>query len=951
MTIKRGVVAALLTVLCLALPLFAQQSKVVTEGPIVTHDSHHDTGPLLREIAPLLPEFNTPSYHEIDNGENPNFQKWSQRKFVPDPVFQRPENSPTKETPSTGLEFDALGYGDSFFCNCMPADNDGAPGTTQYTEFVNTFYAVYSKTGSLLLGPLSGSSFWSGFGGGCQADNWGDPTIRFDAAAQRWVAAQFDLGPNGSGPYAECVAVSTTADATGSYNRYRFSFGQFPDYPKMGVWPDAYYFSYNLNGSSSEVCANDRTNMLAGNSATQVCFTPSGQFGLLPADLDGATAPASGTPNFFVELDPDGSANLSMWKFHVDFVTPSNSTLTGPTLIPIAAYTPSCPGAGRGACAPQPDSGSDPLETLSDRLMYRLVYRNFGDHSVLLTSHSVQVAGTGSGARWYEIHNPETGPSVYQSGTFGPDSQYRFMPAVAMDQNQDLAVGFTRSGSGTGQYPSLVYAGRVPSDPLGTLETEVTMLAGTGSQSSGGYDRWGDYSSLTVDPTDDCTFWFSESYIKSTGQNQGFNWSTAIGNFIFPGCSPTPNFYLTANPGSLSVTQGQNGSSTITVNPTNGFSGSVNLAASGLPNGVTASFNPNPTTTTSTVTFAVGASAAVGTSTVTITGTSGSLTSTTTISLTVTSATAPDFSLTANPTSVTVVQGTSSASTITVVPVNGFTGSVTLSNSSLPSGVTASFSPNPTTSTSTLTFTASSSATTGTSTVTVTGVSGSLTHSVNVSLTVSQPTGGVLTVTPTSLTWTKTQVGLTGAAKTVTVKNIGGTAVTFSSITVSGDYALVAVAPKLACGSSLAAGKSCQVKVSFTPTQGGTRTGTLTFTDNAPNSPQVVGLTGTGVALTVSPTALNYGSVSVGTTSPSLNITITNDSSSSVTLTSITVTGSKSEFPITNNTCGSSLAGGSNCTVSVAFKPTATGIQSASVKVASNGGGSPQSVSLQGIGK
>jgi hypothetical protein len=749
-TTKRGIVTAALVLICLALPAFANKAKSVTKGPFVTTDVQHDTGPLLREIAPLLPEFNPQTYREIDNGEDPRFGEWTKRPYPPDAVLQRPENSPTQETPSPGLEFDALGYGDSFFCNCMPADNDGAPGTTQYTEFVNTFYAVYSKTGTLELGPLAGDSFWSGFGGGCQTDNWGDPTIRFDAAAKRWVAAQFDLGSGGSGPYAECVAVSTTDDATGSWNRYRFTFAQFPDYPKMGVWPDGYYFSYNLNGGTSEVCANDRTAMLAGNTATQVCFTPSSQFGLLPSDLDGANPPAAGTPNFFLELQRGGGANLSMYNFHVDFVNPSNSTLTGPTQIPIAAYKAACPGATRGSCAPQPDAGSDKLETLSDRLMYRLVYRNFGDHSVLLTAHSVQVNSTGSGARWYEIHNPETTPTVFQSGTFSPDSQYRFMPAIAMDQAQDIAVGFTRSGSGAGQYPSLVYAGRVPSDPAGTLESEVTMLAGTGSQSSsgvcsGGCDRWGDYSSLTVDPTDDCTFWFTESYIKSTGQNEGFNWSTAIGNFKFPSCAGTQDFSLSANPNSLTIAQGGNGQSTITVTPLNGFSGSVTLGASGLPTGVTAGFNPNPATTTSTMTITVGAGAATGTSTITITGTSGSLSHQTTVQLTVTSGGGP-----------------------------------------------------------------------------------------------------VITLAPTSLSFGNSPVGVTKGAKKVTATNTGTATATISSITTSGDFGLVAFTSKKKCGSTLAAGASCFVKVSFTPTQKGVRNGTLSFNDNAPGSPQTVSLTGTG---------------------------------------------------------------------------------------------------------
>ena len=848
MTTKRGIVTAVLVLICLALPAFANKTKTVTNGPIVTTDVQHDTGPLLREIAPLLPEFNPQTYHEIDNGEDPRFGEWTSRPYPPDAVLQRPENSPTQQTPSPGLEFDALGYGDSFFCNCMPADNDGAPGTTQYTEFVNTFYAVYSKTGALQLGPLAGDSFWSGFGGGCQNDNWGDPTIRFDAAAQRWVVAQFDLGSSGSGPYAECVAVSTTDDATGSWNRYRFAFSQFPDYPKMGVWPDGYYFSYNLNGGTSEVCANDRTAMLAGNTATQVCFTPAGQFGMLPSDLDGANPPAAGTPNFFLELQRGGGANLAMYNFHVDFVNPSNSTLTGPTLIPIAAYKAACPGASRGACAPQPDAGSDPLETLSDRLMYRLVYRNFGDHSVLLASHSVQVNGTGSGARWYEIHNPESNPTVFQSGTFSPDSQYRFMPAIAMDQAQDIAVGFTRSGSGAGQYPSLVYAGRVPSDAAGTLESEVTLLAGTGSQSSsgvcaGGCDRWGDYSSLTVDPTDDCTFWFTESYIKTTGQNQGFNWSTAIGNFIFPGCSASPSFSLTANPNTLTVAQGSNGTSTITVIPANGFNGSVTLSASGLPTGVTAGFNPNPTTTTSTLTLTVGASAATGTSTITINGASGSLTAQTTLQLTVTG------------------------------------------------------------------------------------------------------TGPTVTLTPTSLTFAKTAEGATSAAKTATLTNTGSVTLNINSITASGDFAVSSTT----CGGTLAAGKKCAIKVTFTPTQLGTRTGTLSVNDNGVGSPQTVALSGTGTAqATLTPATAKYPATKVGTSSAAKTFTLANKQN--VALTGITPS-TTGDFSISTTTCGSSLAAKSTCTFSVVFKPTQTGTRTGTLQVSDSAVGSPQTSSLTGTGK
>ena len=945
MTTRRGVLTAVLALFCLVLPAFTQNTaQVVTKGPIITKDAKHATGPLLREIAPLLPEFNTPPLHEIENGENPRWQEWSKRPFVPDPALQRPEDSPTQLTPGKGVEFDALGYGDSTFCNCMPADNDGAPGTNQYTEFINTEYAVYDKSGNRLLGPLAGNTFWSALGGGCAANNWGDPMVRFDAAAQRWVVAQFDLGGGGGGPYAECVAVSTTADATGSYNQYRFGFNQFPDYPKLGVWPDAYYFSYNINGGTEEVCANDRNAMLAGSSATQVCFTPSGQFGMLPADLDGLTPPAAGTPNFFMELDPSGAANLSMWKFHVDFAIPANSTFTGPTLISVASFTPSCPGFTRGACAPQPDPGSDGLETLSDRLMYRLAYRNYGDHTVLTTSHSVQVNGTGAGVRWYEIHNPETTPTVYQQGTFAPDSQYRFMGAVAMDRSQNLAVGFTRTGGSAGQYPSLVYAARVPGDPLGTLESEVTLLAGTGSQSSGGADRWGDYSSLTVDPTDDCTFWFTESYLKTTGQNSGFNWSTAIGNFVFPGCG-TPDFALNANPSSLSVKQGATGTSTITISDLDGFSGSVNLSTSALPSGVTAVFNPNPATTSSTLTFTVAANAPPGTTTVTITGTSGALTHTTTVSLSVI---APDFSLSANPSSLAITQGHTGTSTITIAPINGFSGAVNLSTGSLPSGVTAAFNPNPATSTSTLTFTVASNATTGTTNVTVNGTSGSLAHSTSISLTINPPVG-TISVTPASANFSKIIVGQSSAAKTFTATNSGTANVTFTSVTVGTANFKVTSST---CTGTLAPTKKCTVQVEFTPTQGGALTDKLTFADTASNNPQTVALSGTGQALSVTPTFINFNTQTVGTTSAPMSITVTNESTSTVTLTGVVLGGTnKTDFLISGNTCGASLGGGGSCTVSVEFKPLVKSVLTATVQVKSNGGGSPQTVSLEGTGK
>jgi hypothetical protein len=473
--------------------------------------------------------------------------------------------------------------------------------------------------------------------------------------------------------------------------------------------------------------------------------------------------------------------------------------------------------------------------------MYRLVYRNFGDHTTLLVSHSI-VAGSSGGVRWYEIHNPETSPTVFQSGTFAPDSQYRWMPSMAMDQNQDIAVGFSRSSSTAGDYPSIVYAGRVPTDAAGTLESEVVLKAGAGSQTSQ-YKRWGDYTSVTVDPTDDCTFWFTEEYEKVTG---GFNWSTAIGTFSFPGCSGSPSFSLTAVPNTVTVSQGSSGASTITVVPQNGFSGSVTLSASGLPSGVTAAFTPNPTTTTSALTLTASATAATGTVTVTITGTSGSLTPTTTLSLTVTSGGGP-----------------------------------------------------------------------------------------------------VVTLVPTALTWGTVVVGETSSAKMVTVTNTGTATLDISSIATSGDFAKATSTKP--CGSTLAVGKSCVIKVTFTPTQVGVRSGNLTITDNASNSPQTVPLSGTGVPqATLTPSSATFPAETVGTSSPAKVFTLTNKQN--VTLDSIVIS-TTGDFSVSATTCTTSLAAKTNCTISVVFKPTATGTRTGKLSVADSASNSPQTSSLTGTGK
>ena len=730
-------VLAVIVLLGVALPLVAQSGPTT-----VRRDVHHDVSLPLSEM--------------IRNAPPPSLERRpvEPMKLIPlPPGMDQPQEDPVIQvgtvpppTPPVGTSFEGLGNGQyGFSVTSAPPDTEGTVGATQYVQWVNTSFAIFNKTtGALIAGPTAGNTLWSGFGGGCQTNNDGDPIVLYDKAAQRWIFSQFSVSTT---PFLQCIAVSTTSDATGTYNRYSFQYSNFDDYPKMAVWPDAYYETFNMFSGNTflgaDACAYNRAAMLTGATATQVCFQQSSSVGgLLPSDLDGATAPPAGSPNYLVYF---GTNTLNLYKFHVDFTNTANSTFTGPTVINVASFSPLC---GGGTCVPQP-STTQQLDSLADRLMYRLAYRNFGTHESLLVNHSV-VAGSGGGIRWYEIQNPSGTPTVAQQSTFAPDSNYRWMGSVAMDQAGDLAVGYSVSSSSVS--PSVRFAGRVPTDPASTLESEVSIVSGTGSQSGSSLSRWGDYSAMQIDPVDDCTFWFTEEYMKTTG---AFNWNTRIANFKFPGCgtTQTPDFSIGASPSSVTVTQGSSGTSTITITSLNGFNSATTLSASGLPGGVTATFSTNPVTppangsATSTLTLTASSTATTGTVNVTITGTSGSTTHSTTISLTVNTAAQANFTIGASPSSVSVTQGGTGTSTITITSQNSFSSATTLSASGLPSGVTAAFSTNPVTppangsATSTLTLTASATATTGTATVTITGTAGTLTHSTTISLTVNSSVG------------------------------------------------------------------------------------------------------------------------------------------------------------------------------------------------------------------
>src|SRR5712691_7915439 len=350
-------------------------------------------------------------------------------------------------------------------CNCAPPDTNGDVGTTQYVQIVNEGYQVFNKTtGASILGPNSIQSIWTGFGGVCENNGFGDPTVSFDQIANRWVITEF---AGATFPLQdECIAVSTSDNATGTYNRYAFHLTStnFIDYPKTGVWPDAYYQSFNIFNSSGtaylgpQPFAYDRSQMLLGNPATFV--TTAGPLGstiapLLPSDLDGSALPPAGAPNSYIKFPDLGSYDV--YHFHVDFVTPALSTFTLFASPAAAAFTALCPTTRN--CVPQLGT-STKLDGLADRLMNRLAYRNFAGHFETVVSNFTVKVNNVAGIRWFEIHNVTAGPvTVVQEATYQPDTTWRWMASSAMDRRANMAIGFSASDATI--HPQIRYTGRL----------------------------------------------------------------------------------------------------------------------------------------------------------------------------------------------------------------------------------------------------------------------------------------------------------------------------------------------------------------------------------------------------------------------------------------------------------------------------------------------------------
>ena len=448
----------------------------------------------------------------------------------------------TRPAIAPGASFDGLGEG--FVSKTVEGaagrggiDLSIAVGPNHIVEVVNGYMAVFTKTGKLLYGAVPNNTLFAGFGDRCSAVNGADTVARYDQLADRWLIVL----PVFQRPYAMCYAVSATPDPLGAYYRYEFARPLFPDYPRTAVWPDGYYSPTSTSDdplpeivTQKHVCIADRAKMLKGLAATEQCVVIDGAVFLLNSDVDGTRPPPAGAPNIMMStggtqllknFEDDG---IYFYQVRVNWADASKTTVSAPRKLPVAPYHYLCNGQ-LSNCVPQPGT-TRRLDSQGDKLMERLVYRNFGGRESLVANHSVATTAGGGGVRWYEFRlNKQREPELYQQSTYAPDGFYRWLGSIAMDRRGSVGMGY--SFGGDPNYPGQRFTARLASDPKGQMTFRESVLAeGQGSQA--GSLRWEDYTNIAVDPSDGCTFWFVGNYLKKDAQTS----TTRIGSFAVPGC-------------------------------------------------------------------------------------------------------------------------------------------------------------------------------------------------------------------------------------------------------------------------------------------------------------------------------------------------------------------------------------------------------------------------------
>src|SRR6267143_368833 len=564
------------------------------------HDVSADLRTLPRLAARIPPE----------HAEPEEMQTFSLSRFGFDPLLQ---TTAFGGAPAPLFSFEGIGPATNTV-NANPPDANGAVGRHHFVQMTNFWFAIFNKEGSLLYGPAATSTPWQGFSGSCSRTDNGDPVVLYDRLADRWVLMHMAWDTT-TASGVQCVAVSVGPDPTEAWYLYEFAFSSTNDAGKIGLWPDAYVYTTLLttNDGRGRACAFDRMRMLSGGDATQQCFVlPVNEPQPVPADLDGPRLPTAGAPAWLVT--PAYQGTLGIFRLHVDWTQPSSSWLSARTAVEVAHWD----AANCAECVSQPGT----IQRLIDaagHLENRIAYRNFGDHEALVMNHPVDTCNGILGIRWYELRPEASGNvAVFQQGTFGPDSTHRWMGSAAMDKNGNLAVGYSASSDKV--YPSIRYAARLAGDPPGLLTLgEATLYEGHASQTWSA--RWGDYSSLQIDPVDDCTFWYTAQYAAAGSAG------TRISSFRLPGCGATNDFAVSVTPTFHAVQAGSAVTYDVRTQITSGTAEWVQLSVSGLPARTSGLFNPTRIRSGTAATLVVSAAAAavaVPPTTFTIEATTGS---------------------------------------------------------------------------------------------------------------------------------------------------------------------------------------------------------------------------------------------------------------------------------------------------------------------------------------
>ena len=571
---------------------FALGQNNIVNGPIVKQPVYFDVSPPLRDLVKNPPMKAERSWKDgvVKNYFNIRPKRTGQAPGgLTDPNLQTKNGPLTTDT--TIQNFDGNTNTEGY----IPPDTYGDVGPNDYFQVVNCHYSIYNKTGTLLLGPLETSSVWNGMPNN---SNNGDAVVVYDDNADRWLFSQFSF-PNGeyTAPYYQMIAVSQTNDPTGSWYRWEYSFTNMPDYPKFAVWDDGYYMSAHqfappsLTWAGCLAASFDRAQMLAGNStATMVMFTKPATdeaFGWLPSDCDGPF-PTGTPPNYYTYWADNGGDHLGIYEFHVDWTNTSNSTFGNFLSLPVNAFTCNVTGIT------QPGT-SVKLDPINDRMMYRQQFRKFSSYWSMVCNHTVDVSSSVAGIRWYELRKTSGAWSVYQQSTYSlSDNNSRWMGSIAQDTSGNIALGYSVSGSNL--HPSIRYTGRLKNDALNTMTIgEKGIYNGGGSQTFNGTNpsRWGDYSSMTVDPSSANTFWYTQEYYASTSSS---SWKTRIASFNF---SNILEVTASANPAYINLGQTSQLSCTAT-----GGTGTYVYSWTSVPPGFTSNQqNPPPVSPTLTTKY------------------------------------------------------------------------------------------------------------------------------------------------------------------------------------------------------------------------------------------------------------------------------------------------------------------------------------------------------------